>query len=91
MKVDIQGDKILLSPIAESMLRRMLEKDQFKRISWQDFFQEYAIDEYGAIKRKEKDFEYDLMKLMKKNSSLHDSTKKITEKSSLKFDWSKIT
>ena len=34
MKVDIPGDKILLTPIAESMLRRMLEKDQFKRISW---------------------------------------------------------
>lgn len=34
MKVDIPGDKIMLSPIAESMLRRMLEKDQFKRISW---------------------------------------------------------
>ena len=53
----------------------MLEKDQFKRISWEDFFYEYSIDEYGSIKRKEKDFEYDLMKLMKKNSSLNESQK----------------
>ena len=52
MKVNIPGDQIMLSPIAESMLRRMLEKDQFKRISWEDFFYEYSIDEYGTIKRK---------------------------------------
>lgn len=31
------------------------------------------------------------MKLMKKNSSLIDNTKKIPEMNCIKFDWSKIT
>ena len=30
----IPSDKIAVSPIIEMMLRRMLEKDQFRRISW---------------------------------------------------------
>lgn len=52
MKINIPSDQILLSLTTEGMLRRMLEKDQFKRISWEDLFYEYTIDEYGGIKRK---------------------------------------
>lgn len=34
----------------------MLEKDQFRRISWEDFFYEYEISSQGTIHKKEKDF-----------------------------------
>ena len=69
------------------MLRRMLEKDQFRRISWEDFLYEYELSSHGTIVKKEKDFEYDLMKLMKKNSST--SIRK--RPPPIRFDWSKIT
>ena len=42
----------------------------------------------GGIVKKEKDFEYDLMKLMKKNSTVGAVKKRPPP---LKFDWSKIT
>jgi|LakMenE01Jun11ns_1017448.scaffolds.fasta_scaffold6508609_1 hypothetical protein len=45
-----------VSVMTEMMLRRMLEKDQFRRISWEDFFYEYEITSYGAVMKKEKDF-----------------------------------
>jgi len=37
----MSSDNIYISPMTENMLRRMLEKDQLKRISWEDFFYEY--------------------------------------------------
>ena len=52
VRVPMSDGKIFISPITENMLRRMLEKDQFKRISWEDFFYEYDIDEYGLITKK---------------------------------------
>ena len=85
--VPIPSDRFQITAVTEMMLRRMLEKDQFRRISWQDFLYEYEITPNGALLKKEKDFEYDLMKLMKKNSIL--SAHKKTQP--LKVDWSKIT
>ena len=38
------------------MLRRMLEKDQFRRISWEDYLYEYEVTHHGTIVKKEKDF-----------------------------------
>lgn len=38
------------------MLSRMLEKDQFRRISWEDFLYEYEITPQGILNKKEKDF-----------------------------------
>lgn len=52
LRIPMSNDNIYISPSAENMLRRMLEKDQLKRISWEDFFYEYEIDEYGNIKKK---------------------------------------
>lgn len=68
------------------MLRRMLEKDQFRRISWEDFFYEYDITPDGNVLKKEKDFEYDLMKLIKRTSQ-----QPKTASSAFKFDWARIT
>lgn len=87
LRVPMSNGDIYISPATENMLRKMLEKDQFKRISWEDFFYEYEIDEYGTILKKEKDFEYDLMKMMKKNSSPPVPKQLPT----FKFDWAKIT
>lgn len=75
-----------MSAIAKMMLRRMLEKDQFKRISWEDFFYEYDISSQGTISKKEKDFEYDLMKLIKRNS-----VPKRKKETVFRFDWTRIT
>ena len=85
--VMIPSDKFAISAVTEMMLRRMLEKDQFRRISWQDYLYEYEVTASGGVVKKEKDFQYDLMKLMKKNSSV--LAKK--RPAPLKFDWSKIT
>jgi serine/threonine protein kinase len=41
-----------ISNITEGLLRRMLEKDHFKRISWEDLFYEYEVTEYGILTRK---------------------------------------
>ena len=86
------GEKVMelpverqISPLVEMMLRRMLEKDQFKRISWEDFFYEYDITPLGTLTKKEKDFEYDLMKLIKRNSSIKKKTQ-----APFKFDWARI-
>ena len=35
--VPIPAEKFGVSAVVEMMLRRMLEKDQFRRISWEDF------------------------------------------------------
>jgi hypothetical protein len=51
------------------MLKRMLTKDQFKRISWEEFLYEYEFSVEGEVRHRERDFEYDLMKLMKRNNS----------------------
>ena len=94
LKIPMSDGQIFISPTTENTLRRMLEKDQFRRISWEDFFYEYEIDEYGGIRKREKDFEYDLMKLMKKNSSAKEPVRSsLSQKTipALKFDWSKIT
>jgi hypothetical protein len=53
-------------------------------------FYEYEIDESGEIRKKEKDFEYDLMKLMKKNLTANQSAK-TRNGSCTKIDWSRIT
>lgn len=31
-------ENVHVSAVTQMMLRRMLEKDQFRRISWEDFF-----------------------------------------------------
>jgi len=38
------------------MLKRMLCKDQFRRISWEEFFYEYEFMDNGEIRHREKDF-----------------------------------
>jgi hypothetical protein len=30
----------------------MLEKDHFRRVSWEDLFYEYEVTEYGILTRK---------------------------------------
>ena len=82
--MELPGERAV-SPVVEMMLRRMLEKDQFKRISWEDFFYEYDITPMGSLNKKEKDFEYDLMKLMKRNSSMRKKPEV-----GYKFDWGRI-
>lgn len=47
----------------------MIEKDAIRRLSWDDLFYEYEVSECGVLNRKNKGFEYDLMKLIKKNSN----------------------
>lgn len=54
--VEIPSEKYPISAVTEMMLRRMLEKDQFRRISWEDFLYEYDITPQGTINKKEKDF-----------------------------------
>jgi serine/threonine protein kinase len=91
-EVPMPQEKRYLSPVLVEMLRRMLCKDQFRRISWEEFFYEYQFEESGEIKHREKDFEYDLMKLMKRNSSQEGSQRKLEGSNRFaKFDWSKIT
>jgi hypothetical protein len=84
----IPSQEYPISAVTEMMLRRMLEKDQFRRISWEDFFYEYDITANGTVHKKEKDFEYDLMKLMKKNSVSSATRRK---EAVSRFDWNKIT
>lgn len=79
-----------ISSITEGLLRRMLEKDHFRRISWEDLFYEYEVTEYGMLTRKEKGFEYDLMKLMKKNSYNQPPPESKPPRSTFKFNWDRI-
>jgi hypothetical protein len=73
------------------MLRRMLTKDQFRRMSWEEFLYEYQFGEDGSVRHREKDFEYDLMKLMKRNSSENGENRSQERRKAIKFDWSKVT
>lgn len=75
-----------MSGVTQMMLRRMLEKDQFRRISWEDYFYEYEITAQGTVLKKEKDFEYDLMKLIKRTS-----LPKRKPEAPFRFDWTRIT
>jgi serine/threonine protein kinase len=88
-KIEIPTNKNPISSITEGLLRRMLEKDHFRRISWEDLFYEYQVTEYGVLTRREKGFEYDLMKLMKKNS-YNQPEEKPQKQVSFKFNWEKI-
>ena len=88
LKIPMQGNRVSFE--TENLLRRMLTKEHFRRISWEDLFFEYEISESGGLIRREKGFEYDLMKLMKKNSTKQ-SQVEIPKRVKVNINWDALT